>query len=114
MYMTDEFQSKVILPTTEGDGAKLAFDSLYAPYANTTYSCAMPVVKYTDDQAEQLAILSTDILGYCSQKYAHWVVEGGIDEEWDDYIKQLNNMGLQDYIQIKEDAYALYEQVTGK
>lgn len=31
-----------------------------------------------------------------------WVVEGGIDKEWDDYIKQLKAMGLDEFMQIQE------------
>ena len=42
--------------------------------------------------------------------YAHWVVDGGIEDEWDAYVSQLSAMQPGDYISIYEDAYAAYLQ----
>ena len=103
-YMDPEFESKVILPTTEGDGIKLADDAVNAAYVRDTF----PVVAYTADQLDEMAFLSPDIISYCNQQYAHWVTEGGVDEEWDAYIAQLQRMNVQDLIAIHLDAYAKY------
>ena len=103
-YMNEEFQSKIVLPTTEGDGIKLSDDAVNAAYVRDTF----PVVFYTTEQLEEKAFLSTDIYSYVSTQYAKWVTEGGIDEEWDAYIEQLNKMGLEDLVQIELDAYATY------
>ena len=103
-YMNTEFESKVILPTTEGDGIKLADDVVNAQYARDTF----PVVAYTADELDQIGFLSPDILNYVSQQYAHWVTEGGVEEEWDAYIEQLNRMNVNDLVQIHLDAYARY------
>lgn len=46
--------------------------------------------------------------------FAHWVVDGGIDEEWDAYLKQLDSMGLQDLMNIQNGAYEAYLQSMGK
>lgn len=105
-YMTDEFASKVILPTTKGDGAKLAED-INAEYATNSF----PVVKYTSEQMEKMNTIATDIYSFVEAQYAHWVVEGGIDEEWDSYLEQLDAMGLQDLISIQRDAYEYYLSV---
>ena len=103
-YMNEDFQSKIVLPATEGDGIKLADDAVNAAYVRDTF----PVVFYTTEQLEEKAFLSTDIYSYVSTQYAKWVTEGGIDEEWDAYIEQLNKMGLEDLVQIELDAYATY------
>lgn len=108
-YMTEEFQSKVILPESQGDGVKLAQDEVNAEYAS---EIAFPVVSYTADQLATLAGLTTDINDYASAQYAHWVVDGGIDEEWDAYLAQLNQMGLQDVLAIHNDAYAAYKEIV--
>ena len=102
--MNVEFESKVVLPTTEGDGIKLADDAVNAKYARDTF----PVVAYTADELDQMAFLSPDITSYCNQQYAHWVTEGGVDEEWDAYIAKLNQMGVEDLIAIHNAAYARY------
>ena len=41
--------------------------------------------------------------------YAHWVKDGGVEEEWDAYLKKLDEMGLQSYVQIEKDAFAAYQ-----
>ena len=54
--------------------------------------------------------LTTNIYDYCESQYAHWVVDGGIDSEWDAYLEQLDAMGLQELIEIQKDAYAAYQE----
>lgn len=110
-YMTEEFQGKVILPDSQGDGVKLAQDATNAKYAS---DIAFPVVSYTTEQLTTLASLTTDINDYASAQYAHWVVDGGIEEEWDAYLAQLDQMGLQDVLAIHNDAYAAYKEIVNK
>lgn len=108
-YMTEEFQKNVILPDSQGDGVKLAQDETNAKYAS---DIAFPVVSYTAEQLTTLASLTTDINDYASAQYAHWVVDGGIEEEWDAYLAQLDQMGLQDVLAIHNDAYAAYKAIV--
>ena len=72
------------------------------------------MVKYTDEELTQLTTLGTDIYKYVEAQFAHWVVDGGIDEEWDAYLKQLDSMGLQDLMNIQNGAYEAYLQSMGK
>lgn len=103
-YMSEEFESKIILPATEGDGIKLADDEVNAQYVRDTF----PVCFYTTQQLDDLAFLTPDIYSYVASQYAHWVTEGGIDEEWDAYIDQLNAMNVQEMIDIQLAAYQAY------
>ena len=36
------------------------------------------------------------------------MVDGGIEDEWDGYLAKLDQMGLNDYVAIQQDAYAAY------
>ena len=40
------------------------------------------------------------INSYIQSKEAEWVVNGKIDEEWDDYVKRLNDMGIERVLEI--------------
>ncbi|KAB8287198.1 ABC transporter substrate-binding protein [Bifidobacterium ramosum] len=51
---------------------------------------------------------NTQILNFALQKTAQWMVKGGIDNEWDDYVKQLDTLGLQDNIKIWQKWYDTY------
>ena len=104
-YMSTEFESNIVLPTTQGDGAKLIDDEVNKEYACNTF----PVCYYTDEQLTTLTTLTTDIYNYVEAQYAHWVVDGGIDEEWEAYIEQLNAMGLEQVVEIQKAAYETYK-----
>lgn len=67
-----------------------------------------PELKYTADEYNELSFLQADIDTYVDTTRARWVAEGGIDEEWDAYVEQLNTMGLEDMNKIYEGAYARY------
>ena len=103
-YMSEAFEENIILPADQGDGAKLIDNEVDINNAHDTF----PVCSYTDEQIEKLDLLGTDIYNYVSTTYASWVVNGGIDEEWDAYIAQLEAMGLAEIIEIQETAYAAY------
>ncbi|MDL2232565.1 extracellular solute-binding protein [Ruminococcaceae bacterium OttesenSCG-928-L11] len=107
-YMTPSFYSNVKLPENQGDGVKLAQDAVNGKYVTDGKNTGFPQVKYTQEELERLATLGTDIYKYVEANYAKWVVEGGIDSEWDAYLTQLDNMGLQEMIGIQENAYKYY------
>ena len=67
-----------------------------------------PELKYTADEYNELSFLQADIDTYVDTTRAHWVADGGIDEEWDAYVEQLKTMGLADMNKIYEGAYARY------
>lgn len=102
-YMTKDFEQKVILPTDGGDGEKLA-DDMNAKYSKATF----PVLRYTRDEYTKLGRYSTDINTYVESQYAHWVVDGGIDKEWDEYLSVLDEMGLKELLKLYDTAYDRY------
>ncbi len=107
-YMTDDFEANVTLPADQGDGIKLQEDEVNAQYVTTDRNVGFPTVQYTSEEQSTLTTLGTDIYQYVEAQYAHWVVDGGIEEEWDAYLEQLDAMGLQDLVQVQTDAYNAY------
>jgi putative aldouronate transport system substrate-binding protein len=82
-------------------------DKVYEPYLKYEL---FPPMFFTVEETEELSILRTDIYDYVDQMYAKWVSNGGIDDEWDDYIKKLKDMKLDDMMKIYEGAYKRYKQ----
>ncbi len=82
-------------------------DEFYAPY-NVPSTEMYPNVFFTEDEIEEISILQTDIDSYVLQKYASWIVDGGIDAEWDAFQQKLRDMGVERYIQIYQDACDRY------
>lgn len=100
-FVEPGFNEKLLLDPTTGDGFKLEIAKMAEDYVTKPF----PALKYTQEENDELALLATDIAGYCQQMRAKWVTEGGVEEEWDEYVKQLNTMGLERFIQIRMDAY---------
>lgn len=113
-YMSEDFYDKVSLPEDQGDGIKLADDAINEKYVQTEKSCALPLLQYTDEDLAKITSIGTDIYKYVESQYAHWVVDGGIDDEWDSYIEQLKAMGVEDLIQIQTEAYDAYQANLGE
>ena len=63
---------------------------------------------FTNEENEELPTLIADIDKYVESTRALWVTEGGADEGWDEYVKQLNAMGLERLMEIYQDAYDRY------
>ena len=103
-YVSKEFQKNIKLSSTSGDGLKVELSKIAEDTVTTPY----PNVMFTVEENEQLSTLTTDIDKYVESTRALWITEGGIDEGWDEYINQLNAMGLKDLIQIYTDAYERY------
>jgi putative aldouronate transport system substrate-binding protein len=64
-----------------------------------------PPVKYDEETSQELAILQADIKPYVKQMQAKWCIDGGIEDDWDNYLNTLKQMGLEEYRAIFQDAY---------
>ena len=45
-----------------------------------------------------------------NQKKADWILNGGIDKEWDSYLKKMEQYGLSDYLAIKQKYFDQYQK----
>lgn len=82
-------------------------DKFYSQY-NVPAEDMYPNVFFTEDEIEEIGVLQTDIDSYVAQKYAGWIVEGGVKEEWDEFQKKLKDMNVDRYIEIYKTAYDRY------
>lgn len=69
-----------------------------------------PTVVYSQEEIEVINDKLSDIKAMTEEKVAHWLTDGGIEEEWDQYLTDLDNMGLQDVIDAWQSAYDRYEE----
>ncbi|WP_435923678.1 extracellular solute-binding protein [Paenibacillus sp. DYY-L-2] len=106
-YVSPSFEKNIVLNPETGDGLKLEIDKL----GNEYVSAPFPNVMYTSEEFQELPTLTTDIDSYVATMRAQWVTKGGIDEGWDDYVKKLNDMGLEKLLKIRTDAYNRYMSV---
>lgn len=106
--VTMEIASKLELNANLQERKEL--DAFYAPY-NVPAEEVFPSVYFSMDEVDQISALETDIKAYVDQCYANWIVNGGIETEWDGYLKKLDQMHVQDYITIYQNAYDRYQSM---
>ncbi len=82
------------------DVFKSKCDEMYAPYVEKE---AFPgEALLTSSDTERMGQLTTDIVQYVEKCTAEWILNGGIDSQWDAYITKLNQMGLEEYIKLNQ------------
>jgi putative aldouronate transport system substrate-binding protein len=78
---------------------------LYVPYYKEYFPT---MAAQTPEEASELSLLRTDIHGFAQQQTATWIVSGGIENEYDAFVRQLNNMGLSRMVEIYQGIYNRY------
>ncbi|MCL2058410.1 MAG: extracellular solute-binding protein [Oscillospiraceae bacterium] len=82
---------------------------VYSPYGIELF----PNVYFTLEELQDMIQLSSDLGSYIGKMTAQWIVDGGIESGWDEYIKTLNNIGLEKYMKIYKDNYERYQSSLG-
>lgn len=72
-------------------------DKYYRPYEEKEN---YPQVFFSQEDSQRINQLQTDITQFVNQKQAHWLQDGGIEKEWDSYVKQLDQMGLPELMKL--------------
>ncbi|MBE7054759.1 MAG: extracellular solute-binding protein [Ruminococcaceae bacterium] len=62
-------------------------------------------IVHTTDELTDIADIETSIKSYVSECMTRFVLGDMSFDEWDDYVKELDKMGLEDYLRIKQAAY---------
>ena len=62
------------------------------------------------DDTNKVSQYDTDIKKYAEQKKADWILNGGIEEEWDSYLEKMEKYGLSDYLSIKQKYFDQYQE----
>ncbi len=77
--------------------------SVYRPYLTKyPYNYAF---RFTLDEIEELNLIQTDLVNYVFKTKAKWIANGGVEEEWDQYLKQLKILGVERYVELYKTAY---------
>jgi putative aldouronate transport system substrate-binding protein len=68
-----------------------------------------PSFTYTVEENQRLVALSSDIEKYVSEMQAKFITGETPFSEWDNYVKAIEDMGLEDYMEIYQSAYERYK-----
>lgn len=93
------------------EDAKWRLDNMHETYLqdmNSKY--VYPNVFMSIDDTNKVSQYDTDIKKYAEQKKADWILHGGIEKEWDSYLKKMEQYGLSNYLSIKQKYFDQYQE----
>lgn len=97
-YITNEVdQSAAQLPETKA--ANDVVRDYVVPFET------VPRVKFTEEESIKLGTYAQDIVNYATENVVKFITGEKSLSEWDAYVAELNNMPVEDYIKINQDAY---------
>lgn len=71
----------------------------------------LPTLSYTKEEADLISSIATDVTTYVSSSLAEFVTGNRPLSDWDSYLEELDNMGLQ---QLLETAQAAYDRTLAE
>lgn len=103
-YISRQTQENITL--LPGYYDRLEQSDFYTPYFRDPAVALYPeMAKMSPEDASELALLKADIDNYVANRFATWVTEGGVEEEWDAYLQQLQAMQVDHVREIYQNAY---------
>jgi putative aldouronate transport system substrate-binding protein len=83
----------------------LTTENLHAPYINKEVRIAPPL-KLTAEEAEQTSTIRVELQNYIEASKTKFIMGlGDIDNEWNQYLADLDRIGLDSYLDIMQTAY---------
>lgn len=77
----------------------------YIPFAATDEMLPKDLI-YSEDESTELVDLRTNINTYVEEMTARFIIgDASIEKEWDNYVKELENIGIERYVEIIQGAY---------
>lgn len=106
--LTEEMYENVVYE--EGSDAFRRFEArenIYKDYIIPQKN-QLPNLMFSAENVDRISELYTDIKGQVDSTFADWMVNGGIDEGWDEYIAQLEAYGLEEFLSLLQEEYDHY------
>lgn len=66
-------------------------------------------IKYSKDDNNAMSLVNTNLMNLAMAKFSQWVTKGGVDKEWDSYVKNVQKIGLDGNLSIMQKYYDDYK-----
>lgn len=92
--------------TTMPEDAAWRLDLLHevmVPHMTAEYN--FPPVLFTVEELRELADIEASLFPYAERMRAEWIKNGNIEAEWDAYLEELDRLGLQTWLEIRQAGF---------
>lgn len=71
-----------------------------------------PICFMTTDETEEISTLESDLMNYSKNQLAKWIAgERDVNSDWNDYLNELKKIGLDKWLELKQQVYDRYNSV---
>lgn len=91
----------VVLPEPRASQRVADLEEYYLPWIEPEY---YPNVMFTNEETQEIAAIETEITALVTAKRAQWIASGGVEQEWDSYVAQLEAIGLDRLVELYQTA----------
>ncbi|WP_018751993.1 extracellular solute-binding protein [Paenibacillus sanguinis] len=81
--------------------------TIYAPHIKSDYY--YPSVYLNAEDITRVSQIETDLRPYAESKKAEWIMKGGVDTDWESYLKKLDDMGLPELLRLKQQGFDAFQ-----
>jgi putative aldouronate transport system substrate-binding protein len=67
-------------------------------------------IKYSAADNNTMSLNNTSMMSLALSKWSQWITKGGIDSEWDAYVKNIGKTGVEKNIEIMQKYYDDYKK----
>ena len=95
---------------TYNEAQKEAVDIWMTAFESDEATFPRDYVTYTADESETMSQLESTIETYCEECRLKFIIgDMDLEKDWDNYVAEVENMGLDELMEIYQDAYERYE-----
>ncbi len=80
-------------------------DIMEANYQEFMTNSSLPPLKFNEEENDWFTTNGTDINNHINDHQARWLLQGGIEEEWDEYLSELDGLKIDQHVTYMNDAY---------
>lgn len=64
-----------------------------------------PVVFFKKEELDRISSIEADLYPYIKQMRAKFIKDGQVEDTWDEFLAELNRLGLQEWLEIQQSGY---------
>ncbi|MEK3734541.1 MULTISPECIES: ABC transporter substrate-binding protein [Paenibacillus] len=103
LAILDEYYGKYTTMPDDAAWRLELMEDVMVPHmkAENTY----PKVFFSIEELDRLSAIETDLFAYLERMRTEWYQNGKVEEQWGDYLQELDRLGLQEWLSIKQAGY---------
>lgn len=103
LAVLDEYYGTVTTMPEDAEWRLNLMKETYLPHVNNDN--VFPRIFLSQEDTDRISKIDADMQDYIYRKRAEWITNGKVDEEWEDYLAELERMGLSEWLEIKQKGY---------